>query len=112
MLLTSLTVDPAEFAQRTGWTIKPEGACREDVCVPLPGSDPSRPDARTLSERLGMPLVEDATHGLWSLGPESAGRALTTAVAPELTLPDVNGTPFHLRSLLGQKVLVVAWASW
>jgi hypothetical protein len=51
---------------------------------------------------------------LWALGPETAitGRALTTAVAPELTLPDVEGNPFSLSSLHGQKVVLVAWASW
>ena len=61
-----------------------------------------------------MPLVADAAHGLWALGPETAvtGRALTTAVAPELELPDADGNPFRLSSLRGQKVLLVAWASW
>jgi len=37
---------------------------------------------------------------------------LTTAVAPDLELPDVDGNPFRLSSLRGQKVLLVAWASW
>ena len=51
---------------------------------------------------------------LWALGPASGptGRALTTAIAPELELPDVDGNPFKLSSLLGQKVLLVAWATW
>jgi peroxiredoxin len=40
------------------------------------------------------------------------GRALTTAEAPEFTLPDANGLPFTLSSLRGQKVVMVAWASW
>lgn len=112
MILTSLAVDPAEFATRTGWSIKPEGACRADVCVPLPGADPARPDARVLAERLGMPLIHDPAHGLWALGPEAGGRALTRAEASELTLPDAHGQPFTLSSLRGQKVLIVAWASW
>jgi cytochrome oxidase Cu insertion factor (SCO1/SenC/PrrC family) len=59
-----------------------------------------------------MPLVHDEAHGLWALGPESGGRALTTAVVPEITLPDRNGNAFSLSSLRGQKVLLVAWASW
>jgi peroxiredoxin len=37
---------------------------------------------------------------------------LTTATAPDLVLPDADGNPFHLSSLRGQKVLLVAWASW
>jgi hypothetical protein len=31
---------------------------------------------------------------------------------PDLTLPDVQGNPFSLRSLHGKKVLLIAWASW
>ena len=44
--------------------------------------------------------------------PESGGRALTTAEAPDLVLPDRHGRPFALSSLRGRKVLLVAWASW
>ena len=28
MILTSLEVDPKEFERRTGWVLKPEGACK------------------------------------------------------------------------------------
>jgi len=61
-----------------------------------------------------MPLVADEASGLWALGPESGltGRALTTAIAPELVLPDVDGKEFRLSSLRGQKVLLTTWASW
>jgi hypothetical protein len=69
-------------------------------------------DVRVLAARLGMPLVEDGAHGLWCLGPEAGGRALSSAVAPELTLPDIHDTEFRLSSLRGRKVLLVAWASW
>ena len=87
------------------------------MCVPLPATargPGDRLDVPVVAERLGMPLVADEAHGLWALGPETAvtGRALTTAVAPELTLPDLDGNPFLLSSLHGQKVLLVAWASW
>jgi hypothetical protein len=111
MILTSLDLDPVSFEQRTGWAIKPQGACKSEVCVPLGGEA----TLEGLAERLGMPLVEDQAHGVWALGPESGvtGRVLTTAVVPEITLPDVRtGEPFHLSSLKGQKVLLVAWASW
>jgi len=117
MLLTELEADPTDFETRTGWTIKPEGACKADVCVPLP-REARRPDGRLdmriVAERLGMPVVRDADHDLWAVGPETAvtGRALTTAVAPDLVLPDVDGRPFRLSSLRGQKVVLVAWASW
>ncbi len=121
MLLTSLSIDHDELAARTGWDIKPEGACREDVCVPLPESarNPDGTiDARVLSECLGMPLVGDDSHDsrrLWALGPAAGptSRALVTAVAPELNLPDLRtGEMFSLSSLRGQKVALIAWASW
>jgi hypothetical protein len=112
MLLESLSIDPLAFERRTGWAIKPEGACKAERCVPLPGGSGTRLDARVIAERLGMPLIHDAATGLWCLGPEAGGRALASAVAPSVALPDLAGTLFELRSLRGLKVLLVAWASW
>lgn len=105
----------AELRSRSGWDIKREGACKGDVCVPLPGEAVSGEwvDARILADRLGMALVHDEEHDLWALGPESlTGRALTSARAPELVLADLRGERFSLSSLEGQKVVLVAWASW
>jgi hypothetical protein len=108
VILERLDAPPAELDRRTGWTIKPEGACRGDVCLPLP-----KPfDVRDLAGRLGMALVHDEQHGLWALGPESGRRALQSARLPEIVLPDRHGEDFALRSLRGTKVFMVAWASW
>jgi hypothetical protein len=114
MILTSLEVDPKLLESRTGWAIKPEGACKGEVCVPLPvgASSAGKLDVRMLSERLGMPLIDDADAGVWSLGPEAMGRALTTTRAPDLTLPDYKGQQFELSSLRGEKALIVTWSSW
>ena len=114
MIVESLRVDPPELERRTGWSIKPQGACKEERCVPLPadGGAAGTVDARVLADRLGMPLVHDEPSGLWCLGPEAGGRALTSARAPELVLPDLAGAPFSLASLRGIKVLLVTWASW
>jgi hypothetical protein len=114
MILQSLEVDRKGFEVRTGWALKPEGACKGEVCVPLPSgaSSAGKLDARMLSERLGMPLIRDDDAKVWSLGPEAMGHALTTVRAPELELPDYTGKPFRLSSLRGQKVLIVTWSSW
>lgn len=115
MILTELAADPADFAERAGWQAKPEGLCQGPICVPAPGAlrADGRIDVEVVAERLGMPLVHDEGHQLWSLGPATAtGRALTSAEAPELDLPDRDGNPFRLSSLRGRKVLLVAWASW
>src|SRR5688572_14940140 len=116
MLLDRPVVDPESLTARTGWAIKPEGACLGDICVPLPdavrNADGSL-DAPGLAERLGAPLLHDDAHDLWALGPATvSGKALSTAQVPELELPDVDGNPFKLSSLRGRKVLLVAWASW
>ena len=109
MILQSLEVDRDELAARTGWEVKPEGACKADRCVPLPDGPLQAPE---LARRLGMALVADEEHGLWALGPESGGRALLSARMPELELPDRHGRPFSLRSLRGTRIVMVAWASW
>ena len=108
MILTTLDRPPEDLERRTGWTVKPEGACRGDVCVPLP--EPF--DVHDLAQRLGMALVHDEEQGVWSLGPESGGRALQSAELPEIVLPDRDGRDFELRSLRGTKLFMVAWASW
>ena len=107
-------VDREAFAARTGWVAKPEGLCKGPMCVPAPGAirDDGTLDLTVVAERLRMPLVHDEAHGIWALGPASGGRALTTAEAPDLVLPDADGNPFRLRALHGRKVQLVAWASW
>jgi hypothetical protein len=112
MILEQLQVTAAEFERRTGWSIKPQGACKGEQCVPLPARQDTLLDVRVLAERLGMPLIGDDASGLWCLGPEAGGRALTSVQAPDLVLPDVAGRPFHLASLRGTRVLLLAWASW
>ena len=62
MILEELAVDAGVFEARTGWAIKPQGACKGEVCVPLPRSPwlaDGRLDPTVLAERLGMPLVAD-----------------------------------------------------
>jgi hypothetical protein len=114
MLLTTLDITTDAFEAATGWAAKPEGMCKGDVCVPVPGAVGANGalDLTTVAQRLGMALVADDGAGVWALGPESGGRALTTAVVPDIELPDVDGNPFNLTAMHGRKVLLVAWASW
>jgi peroxiredoxin len=45
--------------------------------------------------------------------PQGAGTAIAVGqMAPDFTLPDVDGKPFSLSSLRGKYVLVDFWASW
>jgi hypothetical protein len=102
VIVDDLALTVEQFAAGTGWAIKPEGACKAEVCVPL-----------ATAERLGMAVVHDEQAGLWAFGPESLGnRALVSAEAPELVLPDLDGNEFRLSSLRGQKVVIVSWAPY
>jgi hypothetical protein len=116
MILDSPRVDPTSFEARTGWSIKPQGACKGDVCVPLFGIDAAGATVpvEPIAARLGMPIVVDEAHGVSALGPDTAisGRALSTATAPDLVLPDLDGSPCRIADLRPQKVVLVAWASW
>lgn len=114
MILDRLDLTADELERRTGWELKPEGLCQDDRCVPFARavSQDGHVDVRAVAAALGMPLVHDERHDLWALGPESGRRVLESAELPPIVLPDVDGRPFDLASLRGQKVLIAAWASW
>jgi len=113
MLLRSLHIPKSEFEAGTGWLLKPEGACQGDVCIPLSQRAGEIVDVASIARDMAMPLVAAEQHRLWALGPAAIGsRALASAEAPDLTLPDLDGKPFSLSSLRGQKVLLYAWAPY
>ncbi len=116
MIITDIErITADDFVAGTGWEPRPEGLCRGEVCVPAPGAvrEDGTIDIERAAERLGMPVVHDAEHGVWAIGPgTSTGRVLSTATAPDPELIDRGGNPFRLSSLHGRKVLLVAWASY
>jgi hypothetical protein len=114
VILDTLELSREELRERTGWELRPEGACKDDVCVPMP--DLARRDGAIdmadFARRLAMPVAHDAAHGVWALGPRSGGRVLESARFPDVVLPDFDGVDFDLGTLRGRKVLLVAWASY
>ena len=106
----------ADAARVTGWTLKPEGMCRDERCVPLPESAVSgeEVDVAAFWTRLGGPVVAAEDGEVWALGAPADERnaALEGLVAPDFTLPDVDGTPRTLSQLRGKKVFLATWASW
>ena len=112
MILDSPSVPVAILEQETGWAIRAQGACRGAICVPIPVGGPAL-TVDALAGHLGMGVVHDERHGIWAVGPSTlGGRALESAEAPDFTLPDLTGCSFRFSSLRGQKVVLVAWASW
>lgn len=109
MLFDSSAIDLDMFSAATGWEIKPEGACKGDICVPLGANR----DALSIAERLGMAVVTDAATGNVAIGPASlSGHALDTADAPDVMLHDLDGNEVALPQFRGEKVVIVSWAPY
>ncbi len=111
-----LWMSSADAETVTGWTLKPEGMCRADQCVPLPASavGTSEVDVAAFWKKVGGPVVASDAHDVWALGAPAAERnaALEGLEAPDFTLPDIEGTPRTLSDLRGKKVFLATWASW
>ena len=111
-----LWLTAADAARVTGFTLKPEGMCRGDQCVPLPSAavGAGRVDVEAFWRRLGNPVLCSDDRQTWVLGAGADERnaALAGLMAPDFTLPDLSGTPRTLSDLRGTKVLLVTWASW
>ncbi len=107
----TLTVDPALL----GWERKPEGLCRDEVCIPVPAGVATGPmDAAQLARLLGRPLVVDVAERVAAFGASAAERAdaLRSGMAPDFALPDVDGVVHRLSDYRGRKVVLYAYASW
>lgn len=104
--------------QALGWTLKPEGLCRGNVCVPLRArasvATPEGVDLGGVAAALGRPLAMDleARAAYLGVGAHERAQQLASLEAPDFTLPDLDGRPHSLRAQRGKKVLLVAYASW
>jgi hypothetical protein len=111
-----LWLTPADAERAIGWTLKPEGMCRGEVCVPLPTgmTQDGRIDLAAFWRHMGHPVLSDQAGEAWVLGTgaEARNEALAGLEAPDFTLPDLNGTPHRLSDLRGRKVFLTTWASW
>lgn len=114
MILTDERIPLGSLEAGTGWHLDDRGACRGEICVPLQvDTADGRVAASDLAAALGMPLIRHDDEDLWALGPAThGGRALPTAEAPELVLPDISGKEFRLTELRGKKVVLVAWSPY
>ena len=108
-----LWLSAGDAERASGWTLKPEGMCRDEVCVPLPVRD-GRVDVAAFWSKLGRPVVHDAAGETWLLGAgaEQRNGVLAGLAAPDFALPDLGGTLHALSALRGKKVFLCTWASW
>src|SRR3989454_12722335 len=112
----ALWVRKADLPRVNDFEVKPQGACRADICVPIP-KDMMRGDyfdVTAFARKVGQSVVADADARVWSLGeiPMLRGGFLESRGAPDFTFPDRGGRPVHLSHFRGKKVLVITWASW
>ena len=114
-----LWLDASSLAAATGWELKPQGLCRDEACIAVPAGatwrdEDGRVDVTALAEHLGQPVVHDARRAVWAFG-ESAharGDALLSGVAPDFSLPDIDGTPHRLSEYRGRKVFLFTYGSY
>jgi hypothetical protein len=121
---SDLWVESADLPKVNGFTLKPEGACLDELCIPIKQDKDSdifmsRDGGRwvsvtELADRLGQAYVVDRDTQVWSLGEVPATRKsfAEQGIAPDFTLPTVDGRPVRLADLRGRKVLLLTWASW
>ena len=116
----ALWLSDEDAAKATGWNLKPEGFCKDDLCVPIPeGKDAEfvndgRANVSAFWELMGKPAVHSADSDVWFLGEGAGARndALLSLEAPNFTLPDFDGKLHSLTDFRRKRVLLITWASW
>ena len=116
----ALWVSQGEMTIATGWTLKSEGFCKHEVCVPVP---PDKSKGLIADERvnlsevwqlMGKPAAVSNDGDVWSLGEAANDRneAMLSLEAPDFSLPDFNGKLHSLTDFRRKRVLLITWASW
>lgn len=111
-----LWVRQTDLPRINGFELKPQGACRADLCIPVT-KDMIRGEYFNLSgfaRKVGQAIVADSDARVWSFGeiPAVQSGFLTSRIAPNFAVPDRKGRLVHLSDFRGKKVLVITWASW
>lgn len=110
----------SELRVATGFELKPEGLCRDDLCFPLPRgreAEFTRDDRVNLAafwRYRGGAVARSEAGDVWVLGEPSDVQTarLDSLEAPNFTLPDASGRMHSLWEYRGRKVLLATWASW
>ena len=116
----SLLIRPDDLTRVSGFELKPEGACHEDTCIPLPSGmlvdkdDVQWFDLSAFADHLGQAYVADAETSVWSFAemPLKRESMLVDAIAPDFAVKDRQGRLVSKDSLKGKKAMIVTWASW
>ena len=118
-----LWITTVDLKRATGFALKPQGVCRDELCFPLPKSREQefirKNSANTwfnltaFARLVHQPVAHDEALATWYFGLRSDQRqGLSSLEAPDFTLPDMNGKVHSLSDFRGKKVLLLTWASW
>jgi hypothetical protein len=111
-----LWVRKADLPRVNEFEVKPQGACRRDVCIPIPKTMLQGEwfNLTAFAHKVGEAYIADSTSRAWSFGeiPVVTGSYAASRLAPDFAVPDRRGKVVHLSDFRGKKALVVTWASW
>ena len=113
-----LGVSANDFARATDWTLKAEGLCKGEICVPVRDtaamSNGEAIDVAEFARVTGRSMVVDVSRNIVAMGEQASSRAtaMATLDAPNFTLPDINGNFVSLSDFAKRKKLILAWSSW
>ena len=109
----------ANLEAATGWSLKPEGACYGESCVPLPAGDRGYLadglfNLSALWRLLERSFASDRKGTTWVFGEGGARRQAASGAleAAGFRLPDLSGKMHALSDFLGRKVFLAFWSSW
>lgn len=111
-------VEAGRLPETIGWTLKPEGLCRDTTCVIVPDRAALERDGlidvTAVAALLDRPAAIDEESGVVAIGaPREARRgALHDLNAPDFVLPDLDGTYHALSDHRSKKKLLIAFSSW
>jgi len=114
---------PVESLPRVnGFRLESVGLCAGNICIPLAEhADWTRQtggrtyvDVTAVAQHVHQVWVTDAEGEVWSFAPvpDLTGTIRRLGLAPDFTLPDMDGRPVRLTDYHGKKVLLLTWASW
>jgi len=115
-----LLVNPDDLSRINGFVIKPEGACYDDLCIPMNDKLLVEQNGRqwfnltAFADLLGQPYVADREAGVWSFAeiPAKRDNMMLDAMAPDIEITDRKGNVIRMADLKGKKALIVTWSSW
>ena len=112
------SIAKSELEKFTGWQLKPQGLCIDEICVPVRDSsaltDGKNIDLVEFARLTNQNIVIDQQRRIAALGEhaDSRSQSMATLDAPDFTLPDVHGRQVSFSDFNRRKRLLLAWSSW